>query len=117
MMKKFGMIAAAATAGLIALSPIAFATTPSADESQVNTIQSDRDQFGLTNTNDNNLNVPVQACGAANTNSSAAVAAANALTGVLGDATLANEAGDASSAVECAQESGAGSEVSQTNER
>ncbi|WP_214364264.1 hypothetical protein [Pseudonocardia sp. H11422] len=57
MLKKAGIVVAAAAAGLLAVSPLAFA---SGDTEQVNS-QKELHQ-GLVNVSDNNVNVPVQAC-------------------------------------------------------
>ncbi|WP_037068951.1 hypothetical protein [Pseudonocardia acaciae] len=48
MLKKAGIVVAAAAAGLLAVSPLAFADT---------------EQHGLVNVNDTTVQVPIQACG------------------------------------------------------
>ncbi|WP_214364265.1 hypothetical protein [Pseudonocardia sp. H11422] len=65
MLKKAGIVVAAAAAGLLAVSPLAFAGDKGDwghdhDTEQVNS-QKELHQ-GLVNVSDNNVNVPVQAC-------------------------------------------------------
>ena len=59
MLKKAGIIAATATAGLLAVSPLAFATEGHHGD-QVNSNKELHQ--GLVNVSDNNVNVPVTAC-------------------------------------------------------
>ncbi|MHA6796644.1 hypothetical protein ACVGVM_24490 [Pseudonocardia bannensis] len=91
MLKKAGIIVAAAAAGLLAVSPLAFA----GDETEQVNSQKELHQ-GLVNVSDNNVNLPLQACnndvpvavagaGAAVAAQKVAVPAAGAL-GILGDA-------------------------------
>ncbi|GAY13130.1 hypothetical protein [Pseudonocardia sp. N23] len=70
MLKKAGIIAATATAGLLAVSPLAFAGEAGHghgghghghDSDQVNSNKEIHQ--GLVNVSDNNINVPVTACG------------------------------------------------------
>ena len=62
MLKKAGIIAATATAGLLAVSPLAFATEGHHGHGdQVNS--NEELHQGLVNVSDNNVNVPVTACG------------------------------------------------------
>ena len=80
MLKKAGIVVAAATAGLLAVSPLAFAGdyngddddnggrhhhSKSADCEQDNSTSNDGDneQKGLVNIDDTTVQVPVQACG------------------------------------------------------
>lgn len=80
MLKKAGIVVAAATAGLLAVSPLAFAGdyngddddnggrhhhSKSADCEQDNSASNDGDneQKGLVNIDDTTVQVPVQACG------------------------------------------------------
>jgi hypothetical protein len=57
-LKKVGIVAATATAGLLAVAPLAFAHE-SGDQ-----VNSNKELHqGLVNVSDNNLNVPVTACG------------------------------------------------------
>ncbi|ODT97189.1 MAG: hypothetical protein ABS81_30250 [Pseudonocardia sp. SCN 72-86] len=57
MLKKVGIVAATATAGMLALAPLAFAH----GGDQVNSNKELHQ--GLVNVSDNNVNVPVTACG------------------------------------------------------
>nr|WP_211177245.1 hypothetical protein [Pseudonocardia acidicola] len=63
-MKKAGIVVAAAAAGLLAVSPLAFAGDKGGDwghgADQVNS--SKELHQGLVNVSDNNVNVPIQAC-------------------------------------------------------
>jgi hypothetical protein len=57
-LKKVGIVAATATAGLLAVAPLAFAHE-SGDQ-----VNSNKELHqGLVNVSDNNVNVPVTACG------------------------------------------------------
>jgi len=69
-LKKAGIVVAAAAAGLLAVSPLAFAGDKGKatddvsaiinDDDNVNNIDQQRNQVGLVNVNDNEINVPVQ---------------------------------------------------------
>ena len=58
MLKKAGMVAAVATAGLLALSPLAFATS----EGHPHDVIKNAGQQGLVNASGNTVNTPIQAC-------------------------------------------------------
>ena len=66
MLKKAGIIVAAAAAGLLAVSPLAFAGDKGDydrdGDTAVNSVEDDGDNTGLVNVADNEVNVPVQAC-------------------------------------------------------
>lgn len=68
MLKKAGIVVAAAAAGLLAVSPLAFAGDKGDDHGHdggnhaVNSVSDDSETVGLVNVNDNDVNVPVQAC-------------------------------------------------------
>ncbi|MFC4946988.1 hypothetical protein [Pseudonocardia sp. GCM10023141] len=68
MLKKAGIVVAAAAAGLLAVSPLAFAGDKGGDwhhghSSSVTNNNSNGDTSGgLVNVADNNVNVPIQAC-------------------------------------------------------
>ncbi|MFC4948532.1 hypothetical protein [Pseudonocardia sp. GCM10023141] len=59
MLKKAGILVAAAAAGLLAVSPLAFATE---GHSVTNNNSNGDTSHGLVNVADNNANVPVQLC-------------------------------------------------------
>lgn len=77
----------------------------------------ERDQAGLANTNDNNTDIPVQACGNLAENTATRTVRENPVTGILGAGVLSNEGGDATSAADCEQGGDAGGELVQVNER
>jgi hypothetical protein len=95
-LKKAGILVAASAAGLLALSPLAFATDEGDyyeidDERQVNRIDDDRvsEQAGLVNVGD------VQVVDDANVCPAVPVAAGvGNLLGVLGGGSVSSEAGD-----------------------
>ena len=72
MLKKAGIVVAAAAAGLLALSPLAFAGDKGWDgddrghhgsvEIDENTNNASEETNGLVNVSGNNVNVPIQAC-------------------------------------------------------
>ena len=68
MLKKAGIVVAAAAAGLLAISPLAFAGDKGDDyghhgggDATVNSVSDDSENIGLVNVTDNNANVPIQA--------------------------------------------------------
>ena len=67
MLKKAGIVVAAAAAGLLAVSPLAFAGDKGESghhgHSVTNNNTNGDDSHGLVNLADNNVNVPIQACG------------------------------------------------------
>ncbi|GAY13129.1 hypothetical protein [Pseudonocardia sp. N23] len=64
MLKKAGIVAATATMGLLALSPLAFATEGHHGHGGGDQVNSNEELHqGLVNVSDNNVNVPVTACG------------------------------------------------------
>lgn len=85
MLKKAGIIVAAAAAGLLALSPLAFA----GDEA-INSVSDDSNTVGLVNVTDNEANVPVQLCN----NDVAVGALGGAVNDALGSAAGAISGGD-----------------------
>jgi len=110
-LKKAGIVVAVAAAGLLAVSPLAFAGGGGGDQvvsDQEN--NSDETHQGLVNVSDNNVNVPVQACGILN-NVDAVQVLSNPAVGVLAPATT----GDTTTTT-CTQEgTSAGDTNSQTN--
>ena len=66
MLKKAGIVVAAAAAGLLAVSPLAFASSSDhghgATYSKTHTNTNGDTSNGLVNVADNNANVPIQAC-------------------------------------------------------
>ncbi len=72
MLKKAGIVVAAAAAGLLAVSPLAFAGDKGHDvkgydghdggDTAVNSVDDDSTNVGLVNVADNEVNVPIQAC-------------------------------------------------------
>jgi hypothetical protein len=124
-LKKAGIVVAAAAAGLLAVSPLAFAGDKGDDwghhhggDHAVNSVSDDSETVGLVNVTDNEVNVPVQAC---NNDVSVAVigGAANDVTGALsgaaslfGDAEAESEATD-NEVRECDQENTSGGVIDQ----
>jgi hypothetical protein len=117
-LKKAGIIAATATAGLLAVSPLAFATEGHHGD-QVNSNKELHQ--GLVNVSDNNVNVPVTACGNNVPVNVLGVQVSDLtadLTGALGLAapTEAKSAADQSQDRSCDVAAAAGSDKSQSND-
>ena len=68
MLKKAGIVVAAAAAGLLAISPLAFAGDKGDDHGHhghgggdnVNSVSDESETIGLVNVTDNNVNAPIQ---------------------------------------------------------
>ncbi len=96
MLKKAGILVAASAAGLLALSPLAFATDEGdhyeiEDERQVNRVDDDRvsEQTGLVNVGDVQVVDDADVCPAV-----PVAAGAGNLLGVLGNGAVSSESGD-----------------------
>jgi hypothetical protein len=62
-LKKAGIVVATAAAGLLAVSPLAFAGDSGSHHGGADQVNSNKELHqGLVNVSDNNVNVPVQAC-------------------------------------------------------
>lgn len=126
MLKKAGIVVAAAAAGLLAVSPLAFAgdkggssgsggqaDTASAVVSDDDNVNSAKDESfrnaGLVNVSDNEINVPVQVC------KNNIVSNINAALGVLDILAGAQTVGpnDQSQAGDCSQENSSGDSLTQ----
>ena len=132
MMKKIGLALAVATAGLLAVSPLALADehhgSIEEDSAQLNSIDGDRSQTGLVNVGDVETNDQSQACGNDVVNTPGAVSdVSSELLGPLepvlgllapGSTEVTNESGAVAATtttVSCSQTGGTGDSVSQTN--
>jgi hypothetical protein len=119
-LKKAGIVFAAAAASLVALSPLAFASEGHGDTKIEHSDFASKDGKGLVNVSGNNTNVPVQAC---NNNVPVnvlgvqvpvedATAGVSGALGLLGDAeNEGNTVTDNSD--NCAQKTGAGDTLGQ----
>ncbi|HEV7469744.1 MAG TPA: hypothetical protein VGO23_08155 [Pseudonocardia sp.] len=127
MLKKAGIVVAAAAASLLAVSPLAFAgeKAPEKGHHESSISGSDfysKDGKGLVNVSGNNLNVPVQACnndvpinggvGAVQTPVKDLTGGLSGALGILGSAKSDTDV-KADNSRACAQESGAGDTVGQ----
>jgi hypothetical protein len=127
-LKKAGIVVAAAAASLLAVSPLAFAGEKGHDDKghhESSISGSDfysKDGKGLVNVSGNNVNVPIQACnndvpinggvGAVQTPVKDLTGAASGALGILGKAKSDTNV-EADNSRACAQESGAGDAVKQ----
>lgn len=125
MLKKAGIVVAAAAAGLLAVSPLAFAGDKGHDDghttvsdNNTNAVSDDSENNGLVNVTDNETNVPVQACnndvpvnvlGVQVTDIQADLTGA---LGLLGEAEAEDEGG-AGDTRACEQENSSGGDVTQ----
>jgi hypothetical protein len=118
-LKKAGIVVAAAAVGLLAVSPLAFAGDKGdhghghhAADKNINNVEGDESQ-GLVNVSGNNVNVPVQACNndvpvnVLGVQVSDVQADLTGALGLLGGAS-AEDAGDTGDNRECAQDANAG---------
>ena len=124
MLKKAGIIVAAAAAGLLAVSPLAFAGDKgdydhhSHGDTAVNSVEDDGDNSGLVNVADNEVNVPVQACNndvpvnVLGVQVSDVQADLTGALGLLGEAEAEDEGG-AGDVRECSQDNSSGGSVVQ----
>ncbi|GAA2539695.1 hypothetical protein [Pseudonocardia hydrocarbonoxydans] len=122
MLKKAGIIVAAAAAGLLAVSPLAFAGDKGDydrdGDTAVNSVEDDGDNTGLVNVADNEVNVPVQACNndvpvnVLGVQVSDVQADLTGALGLLGEAEAEDEGG-AGDVRECSQENSSGGSVVQ----
>ncbi|GEL19545.1 hypothetical protein [Pseudonocardia asaccharolytica] len=124
MLKKAGIVVATAAAGLLAVSPLAFAGDKGDwghhhhGTDQVNSNEEVRQ--GLVNVSDNNVNVPVQVCNndipvnVLGVQVSDVTADLVGALGLLGPATATG--GDLSENRACAQDAGAGDTLVQSND-
>ena len=124
MLKKAGIVVAAAAAGLLAVSPLAFAGDKGDDwghhdgDHAVNSVSDDSETVGLVNVTDNEVNVPVQACNndvpvnVLGVQVSDVQADLTGALGLLGEAEAEDEGG-AGDVRECSQENSSGDEVLQ----
>ncbi|GAA3221016.1 hypothetical protein GCM10017691_05710 [Pseudonocardia petroleophila] len=124
MLKKAGIIVAAAAAGLLAVSPLAFAGDKGHDYDHdggnhaVNSVEDDGDNNGLVNVADNEVNVPIQACNndvpvnVLGVQVSDVQADLTGALGLLGEAD-ADDEGGAGDVRECSQENSSGGSVVQ----
>ncbi|AEA23203.1 hypothetical protein ACFQ34_11315 [Pseudonocardia benzenivorans] len=125
MLKKAGIVAATATAGLLAVSPLAFAGDAGwgghhhGGADQVNSNKEIHQ--GLVNVSDNNINVPVTACGndipvnvlgVQVSDVTADLTGALGLLGPAGAKSVADQSQDRS----CAVAAAAGNDKSQSND-
>ncbi|MDN5749102.1 MAG: hypothetical protein L0H64_11390 [Pseudonocardia sp.] len=126
MLKKAGIVVAAAAAGLLAVSPLAFAGDTGHDhhghdgDNTVNSVNDDSENSGLVNVADNEVNVPVQACNndvPVNVLGIQVTDVQADLTGALGllsDDTSASDEGSAGDVRECTQENSSGGSIVQS---
>jgi hypothetical protein len=133
-LKKAGIVVAAAAAGLLAVSPLAFAgeTHHGHHDSakKINSVEQDHSQTGLINTStsaDTNSSTAAQNCGNGATNTPSValpeppaplapvVAPVDAVLGVLAPAPTSGTA-DVNSQVTCEQASSAGNTITQNND-
>ncbi len=124
MLKKAGIVVAAAAAGLLAVSPLAFAGAKDdhwghgGGDHNVNSVSDDSETVGLVNVTDNEVNVPVQACNndvpvnVLGVQVSDVQADLTGALGLLGEAEAEDEGG-AGDVRECAQENSSGGEIVQ----
>ncbi|MBW0117680.1 hypothetical protein [Pseudonocardia abyssalis] len=122
MLKKAGIIVAAAAAGLLAVSPLAFASDHGDwdhdGNTAVNSVEDDSETNGLVNVADNEANVPVQACNndvpvnVLGVQVSDVQADLTGALGILGEAEASDEGG-AGDVRECSQENSSGGEIVQ----
>lgn len=125
MLKKAGIVVAAAAAGLLAVSPLAFAGDKGDDwghrpdgDHAVNSVSDDSETVGLVNVTDNEVNVPVQACNndvpvnVLGVQVSDVQADLTGALGLLGEAEAEDEGG-AGDVRECEQENSSGGEILQ----
>ena len=121
MLKKAGIIVAAAAAGLLAVSPLAFATEDHHGhdgDTAVNSVEDGGDNSGLVNVADNEVNVPVQACNndvpvnVLGVQVSDVQADLTGALGLLGEAEAEDEGG-AGDVRECSQDNSSGGSVVQ----
>jgi hypothetical protein len=144
-LKKTGLVLSVATAGLLAMSPLAFAGDKDnhptsghaqsfeSEREQVNSVENDRTQVGLVNIGDTEANTQTQTCGNGTTNApvatstvtstiSDALAPLDPLLGVLApegtDISANGAAADATTAttVTCTQSGGTQDSISQSND-
>ncbi|GAA3221010.1 hypothetical protein GCM10017691_05700 [Pseudonocardia petroleophila] len=123
MLKKAGIIVAAAAAGLLAVSPLAFASDHGDwdhdGNTAVNSVEDDGDNNGFVNVADNEANVPVQVCNNDVPVNVAGIQVSDVqadLTGALGalfGEADADDDGGAGDVRECSQENSSGGEVVQ----
>jgi hypothetical protein len=123
-LKKAGIIVAAAAAGLLAVSPLAFAGDKGHDYDHdggnhaVNSVEDDSETNGLVNVTGNEVNVPVQACNNDVPVNVLGVQVSDVqadLTGALGlaGAADADDDGGAGDVRACSQENSSGGEIIQ----
>lgn len=126
MLKKAGIVVAAAAAGLLAVSPLAFAGDKGDDhghhgsdgDNTVNSVNDDSENIGLVNVADNEVNVPVQACNndvpvnVLGVQVSDVQADLTGALGLLGEAEAEDEGG-AGDVRECSQENSSGGSIVQ----
>ena len=119
MLKKAGIVVAAAAAGLLAVSPLAFAGDKDDrhdghrghDKVEIEDVNKvDESSEGLINVADNNINVPIQAC---NTNIEV-VSIIDDVAGAL--ALLGSANAEANDETVCAQDAAAGDEIELEND-
>ena len=126
MLKKAGILVAATAAGLLAVSPLAFAGDKGDHghghghdgDTAVNSVEDDSETTGLVNVADNEVNVPVQACNndipvnVAGIQVSDVQADLTGALGVLGGASAEDEGG-AGDVRACEQENSSGGSIVQ----
>ena len=127
MLKKAGIVVAAAAVGLLAVSPLAFAGDKGdhghghqgAAEKNINNVEGDETN-GLINVSGNNVNVPVQACNndvpvnVLGVQVSDVQADLTGALGLLGGAS-AERKGNTGDERECEQDASAGDSILQNN--